>query len=78
LDLASFKSIREFTDTVLKNHDRIDALINNAGVAVPLLINERTKENFEMNFGVNHLGHFLLTHLLLKKLKQSAPSRWVD
>ena len=70
LDLASFESIRKFADEINREEDAIDILINNAGVAM-LKNDVRTKEGFEMDFGVNHLGHFLLTHLLLDKLKQS-------
>lgn len=75
LDLASFQSIRQFAEKINLNHAKIDVLINNAGVSVPLKQNMRTKENFDINFGVNHLGHFLLTNLILQKIKDAAPSR---
>lgn len=75
LDLASFRSIREFTAQVIKEEPRIDVLINNAGVyGCPF---SRTENELEMQMGVNHFGHFLLTDLLLDKLKSSAPSRVV-
>jgi NAD(P)-dependent dehydrogenase (short-subunit alcohol dehydrogenase family) len=73
LDLASFASIRSFAAELLDRHDRIDVLVNNAG-----LIHRRrtvTQEGFETTFGVNHLGHFLLTDLLLDRLRASAPAR---
>lgn len=72
LDLSSFASVREFAQTV-KENDRVDILINNAGVAAtPYLL---TKDGLEMQIGVNHFGHFLLTQLLADNLKSSAPSR---
>ena len=70
LDLASFESIRKFADEINREEDAIDILINNAGVAM-LKNDVRTNQGFEMNFGVNHLGHFLLTLLLLDKLNKS-------
>lgn len=75
LDLASFNSIRTFADEVLKDFPKIHVLINNAGVNVPSSKSMKTKDGFEIHFGVNHLGHFLLTKLLLQRLKDSAPSR---
>ena len=75
LDLASFASIREFANKCLKKFPEIHVLINNAGVYVPLKDQLHTKEGFEIHFGVNHLGHFLLTNLLQDRLKVSAPSR---
>ncbi|MCJ7436679.1 MAG: SDR family oxidoreductase [Acidimicrobiia bacterium] len=75
LDLASFASIRTFSEAFLASHDRLDVLVNNAG----LVQQQRalTDDGFEMTFGVNHLGHFLLTSLLLDRLCASAPARVV-
>ncbi|XP_018517179.1 retinol dehydrogenase 14b [Lates calcarifer] len=75
LDLASLGSVRRFCEEIQKEEPRIDVLINNAGIyQCPYM---KTEDGFEMQFGVNHLGHFLLTHLLLDLLKSSAPSRIV-
>uniref|UniRef100_A0A3Q2QS19 Retinol dehydrogenase 14a n=1 Tax=Fundulus heteroclitus TaxID=8078 RepID=A0A3Q2QS19_FUNHE len=75
LDLASLESVRSFCEDIIKEEPRLDVLINNAGVyQCPYT---KTEDGFEMQFGVNHLGHFLLTHLLLDLLKRSAPSRVV-
>ncbi|KAK6490003.1 retinol dehydrogenase 14a [Huso huso] len=75
LDLASLKSVNSFCEEIIKEEPRLDVLINNAGVyQCPYT---KTEDGFEMQLGVNHLGHFLLTHLLLDLLKKSAPSRIV-
>lgn len=75
LELGSLASIRRFTDAYLKRHDSLNLLINNAGVmACP---EGRTEDGFEMQFGTNHLGHFLMTIRLLPALLKGAPSRVV-
>ncbi|XP_032356995.1 retinol dehydrogenase 14 [Etheostoma spectabile] len=75
LDLASVTSVHTFCRDIIKEEPRLDVLINNAGIyQCP---HTHTEDGFEMQFGVNHLGHFLLTHLLLDLLKQSTPSRIV-
>jgi len=76
LDLASFASIRSFAERFLAEQPRLSVLINNAG----LVLSDRrvTEDGFEMTFGVNHLGHFLLTSLLLARLVDSAPARIIN
>ncbi|XP_060538354.1 dehydrogenase/reductase SDR family member 13-like isoform X1 [Pantherophis guttatus] len=71
LDLGSLNSVRAFAQTFLKSEPRLDILINNAGV----FMTGQTADGFEQAFQVNHLAHFLLTHLLLDRLKRCAPSR---
>lgn len=75
LDLSSLESIHNFANQILKEFPKVDVLINNAGVYVPLKEHAFTENGFEIHFGTNHLGHFLLTYLLLERLKESAPSR---
>ena len=75
LDLASFASVRRFAEAFLARYDRLDGLVNNAGVMFSP--KGKTEDGFEIQFGINYLGHFLLTELLLDTLKASAPSRIV-
>jgi NAD(P)-dependent dehydrogenase (short-subunit alcohol dehydrogenase family) len=76
VDLASLESVRRFGAEVTGRHPAIHLLINNAGVMYTP--EERTAEGFELQFGTNHLGHFLLTALLLPSLLAGAPSRIVN
>lgn len=69
LDLASFASIRKFAADFLDRSDRLDVLLNNAGGI--LSARTETAEGFESTFGINHLGHFLLTQLLLDRLESN-------
>ncbi|XP_070763490.1 retinol dehydrogenase 13 [Enoplosus armatus] len=73
LDLASLQSVRDLAKDVQETEERLDILINNAGIM--MCPKWKTNDGFEMQFGVNHLGHFLLTNLLLDLLRKSAPSR---
>ncbi|THD24936.1 Retinol dehydrogenase 12 [Fasciola hepatica] len=73
LDLASLESVRLFAAKVTRTHPKIDFLINNAGLLLDKY--STTKDGFEQTVGVNHLGHFFLTELLLPTLKATAPSR---
>jgi retinol dehydrogenase-12 len=75
LDLSSQRSIRDFAREFSARYDRLDVLVNNAGVS--LVEPARTEDEIEWTVGVNHFGHFLLTHLLLDLLRRSAPSRIV-
>ena len=76
LELASLASVRACADGFLADHDRLDVLVNNAGVmACPF---GTTADGFELQFGTNHLGHFLLTNLLAPALVAAAPARVVS
>lgn len=75
LDLSSQASVREAAGQVLATHDRLDLLVNNAGVMA--IAEARTADGFEMQFGVDHLGHWTLTALLLPALLRTPGSRVV-
>ncbi len=75
LDLASLAAIQDAAAAFAQDHDRLDILLNNAGVmAIP---RRATADGFEMQFGTNHLGHFALTGLLLPILEQTSGARVV-
>jgi NAD(P)-dependent dehydrogenase (short-subunit alcohol dehydrogenase family) len=75
-DLSSQADIRRVASEILAKHDRIDVLLNNAGVLVPT--RRTTVDGLEETFAINHLGYFLLTERLLAAIRASAPSRIVN
>lgn len=75
LDLGELASVRACAARFLELEEPLHVLLNNAGLAGS---RGTTRDGFELTFGVNHLGHFLLTELLLGRLKRSAPSRVVN
>jgi len=75
LDLASLESVRAFAERFKSTHDGLDLLVNNAGVMAPP--RRRTADGFELQFGTNHLGHFLLTTLLLPSMEGRDDARVV-
>lgn len=75
LDLANLESVRECAKRIATSTPALQGLVNNAGIMnTPY---GKTREGFELQFGTNHLGHFLLTELLLPTLRAGAPSRVV-
>ena len=77
LDLGSLESVRQFAEDVQVKYPEIHTLVCNAGVWYPMEKEVKTSDGFEAHAGVNHLGHFLLTNLLLDRLALSAPARVV-
>ena len=75
LDLGSLASVRQAAEQLRSGYERLDLLINNAGVMVPPY--GRTEDGFELQFGVNHLGHFALTGLVLDRLLAAPSARVV-
>jgi NAD(P)-dependent dehydrogenase (short-subunit alcohol dehydrogenase family) len=75
-DLSSLAAVRDLADRILSEYDRLDVLVNNAGI----IVQERKEsdEGYELTFAVNYLSHFLLTSLLLPLLKNSLPARIVN
>ena len=78
VDLASFEQVREFGETILRDYDRLDVLVNNAGFGRAPDERMVTEDGHELRFQVNHLSHFLLTRMWLPRLRESAPSRIVN
>lgn len=77
LDLASLDSIADFVDNLQRTRDRIDLLVNNAGVMTPPK-RQATADGFELQFGTNYLGHFALTGWLLPLLRKGHQPRVVS
>lgn len=75
IDLSSLKSVRKFAEAYRAKYDRLDVLINNAGVMTPPYT--QTEDGFELQMGANYLGHFLLTGLLLDIILKTPDSRIV-
>lgn len=76
LDLAELNSVRSFAAAFKEKYNRLDLLLNNAGVMMPPY--SKTKDGFELQLGTNHLGHFVLTSLLVDLLKNTQGSRIVN
>ncbi len=74
-DFASLAEVRRLADEILSRHRRLDLLVNNAGLFSPKFT--LSADGYELTFAVNHLAPFLLTNLLLDRLKGSAPARVV-
>ena len=75
LDLSSLDSVRQFAAKIIEEEPKIDILINSAGIITSSTIT--TADGFEPHMGVNHLGHFLLTNLLLTHMKKAPSARIV-
>lgn len=75
-DVASFSSIRMFADQINQRRLKLKILVNNAGVSMGKTF-ALSEDGIELTFATNHLGHFLLTNLLLDDLKRNAPSKIV-
>ena len=74
-DFASLAAVRRLAAAVLATHDRLDLLVNNAGLMTPRF--QLSEDGYELTIAVNHLAPFLLTNLLLDRLRASAPARIV-
>lgn len=75
-DLSKFDDLREMARRIKENYDKLHVLINNAGMWTSK--RRLNKKGIEMTFAVNHLSHFLLTHLLMNNLKKSTPARIIN
>ena len=76
-DLAELAEVRDLADSVRSEHDRLDLLINNAGVWVTGGRKE-SEDGYELHFAVNYLAHYVLTRRLLPMLRESAPARIIN
>jgi len=76
LDLNGLDSVRSFAHEVIESYDKIDILVNNAGLMMPMFF--KTQEGFESQFGVNYVGHFLLSSLLFPLIEKSSDGRIIS
>src|SRR5690606_34949343 len=77
-DFASLDQVRRFAEAILRDYNRIDVLVNNAGVWLQGNQRQLSQDGHEMHFAVNYLAGYLLTRLLLPRLRASAPARIVN
>ena len=77
-DFVSLAEVRGLADTVRQSEDRLDILINNAGIGTAGTSRQTSADGYELRFAVNYLAGFLLTHLLLPLIRNSAPARIVN
>jgi NAD(P)-dependent dehydrogenase (short-subunit alcohol dehydrogenase family) len=79
-DLASLGAVSRLAQKIIKDHKRLDVLVNNAGVGPrsPGSRRELSADGYELRFAVNYLSHFLLTHKLLPLIMRSAPARIIN
>ena len=78
-DLASLEETKSLAESILADYERLDALVNNAGVFIPGEDNRRTTDDgYELHFQVNYLAGYVLTNMLMPLLESSAPSRIIN
>lgn len=77
-DFSSLEEVRRLAEEVKRDHSHLDILINNAGIGPADSTRQTSADGYELAFAVNYLSGFLLTHLLLPLLKESAPARIVN
>src|SRR5919108_4636385 len=77
-DFSSLAEVRQLAERVEADQDRLDVLVNNAGIALADGERRLSRDGHELTFAVNYLSHFLLTSLLLPMLRRSAPARIIN
>jgi NAD(P)-dependent dehydrogenase (short-subunit alcohol dehydrogenase family) len=80
-DFSSLDDVRQLAEQIARDHDRLDALVNNAGIGTNLPgdgARMESRDGYELRFAVNYLAHFLLTRSLLRLVVRSAPARIVN
>jgi NAD(P)-dependent dehydrogenase (short-subunit alcohol dehydrogenase family) len=77
-DLSSLREVRELAEAIRRDHDRLDVLVNNAGIWLSEGGRQLSADGYEMHFAVNYLSGYLLTRMLLPLIVESAPSRVVN